>query len=135
MQVKHRLSCVGIAIEHGAIAAIGMSVLFCERCRDTHHFTHQAIVCGGELVEACNVASRNDQDMGRCLRSDVLECDHVLVLVNDSRRNVSGHKSAEETVTHITSSKWRRAGCSAGLSGCGQLSSPPVQTPRAPLRP
>ena len=103
MKMKYGLTCVRIAVEDGPIAAIGMAVLPGNERSCPHHFSHQGVIRRREIVEACNMTAWDDEHVRRRPRSNVFEYDDVVVLVNDSRRNLPGDQLAEKTVAHITS--------------------------------
>lgn len=111
VQVEHRLSGIGVAVEHCPVSGGGVSIVLRNRRCASHHFSHQRIVTRREVVHARDVPSRNDEDMRRCLGRDVFECDDVVVLIHDGRGNLSGDKFAEKAVVHITSSGRRHAEC------------------------
>ena len=111
MQVEDRLSGIGVAVEHGSISPGGVSVLFGNCRRASHHLSNQRIVVWRQVVHARDVPSRNDEDMRRCLRRNVFESHDVVVLIDDGGGNLSRDKFAEKAVAHITSSERRHAEC------------------------
>ena len=86
VDVEHRLAGVGVAVEDRPVAPIGVAGSLRERRAPSHHLADQAVVLGSELVEAGDVASRDDQHVRRRLRVDVLEGDDAVVLVDDGCR-------------------------------------------------
>jgi len=81
--VEHRLPGVRVAVENRPVTPIGVAGGLRERRTPPHDLSDKAVIVGSELVEAGDVASRDDQHVRRCLRIDVLEGDDAVVLVDD----------------------------------------------------
>jgi hypothetical protein len=56
------------------------------------------------LEQARDVLPRHDQDVGRSLRREIVEGDHLVVLMHDAGRYVAGHDAAEDAVAQGTTS-------------------------------
>ena len=96
VQVEHRLPGVGVAVEHGAVAALGVAALGGDCRGSPHHRADQAVVRTVEVVQRGDVRSRHDQHMHGRLRVDVLEGHEVVVLEHLLRRNLAGDDAAEQ---------------------------------------
>ena len=98
--MKNRLSRVRVAIEHRPITCVGVPGLACDRRGPCDHRADDIVVVRCELVERGDVATRDDQHVGRGLRVDVPEGNQSLVFVNDVGRYLVIDDPAEEAVWH-----------------------------------
>jgi len=98
MNVKHRLPCVGVAVEKRAVTVLGMSELAGEQRRASHHLPDDAVIGIGQVIECGDMGSWYHEDMGGSLRVDVVECDDPVVLEHDRGRDASFRDLAEEAV-------------------------------------
>ena len=100
VDVEHRLPGVRVAVENRPVAPIGVTGSFRERRTPSHDLPDKAVIIGSELVEAGDMASRDDQHVRRCLRVDVLEGDDAVVLVDDGCGDLTRDDLAEQAVGH-----------------------------------
>jgi len=96
--MKDRLSCITAIVDHHAVARniellLGRDV-FCHE----EEVADDLAIGNENAVDIGNVKLRHDQDVDRCLRIQVLECDGILVLMNDLRRDPFLDDLAENAV-------------------------------------
>ena len=71
-----------------------------KRRTPSHDLPYKAVILGSEVVEAGEVASRDDQHVRRRLRIDVIEGDDAVVLVDDGCGDLTRDDLAEQAVGH-----------------------------------
>ena len=98
MDVEHRLTRSGVAVENSPVAAFLVPVFLGDRSCSTCHLTDQPIILSRQFVERWDVTSRHDEHVHRRLRIDVPECDEPVVLVDEVARDLAGNNSAEEAI-------------------------------------
>ncbi len=98
MYVKHGLAGGGIAIHGDPIPFLGKSFLrsdlFCRKKKLTDISGARLV----QIVDRCNMAARNDQDMRRRLRVDIPKRHNVLRLINDIGCYLAAGKFAEQAI-------------------------------------
>src|SRR5690349_15245093 len=99
VQMIHGLPAVAAGVDDGSIAGFGNSFLPRESCGQTHHATEQIRV--GHVVERGDVLFWNDEDVGRRLRGDVPERDHLLVVDDRLRRNLAADDFAKNAACRL----------------------------------
>jgi hypothetical protein len=99
VQVKHSLSGGGVRIEDEPEAVFGAANLARKPSRGLHELANQRLILGTNRECARDVFARNQLYVRRRLRMDVREGDDALILVHDSRRQLSRGDSTEQTVT------------------------------------
>ena len=77
------LAGVAVRVEHRPEAAGRDAAILGDRRGASDDFPHNLIVTLGELVERRDVPFRDDQDVRRPLRVDVVEREDAIVFVND----------------------------------------------------
>jgi len=83
---------------HDETVAIGLQVKRAGNlCGPHDHSARRQRIGFGQLVEAGDVLSRNDENVNGRLWIDVVECDDILVLVRFPGGDVAGDDSAEQT--------------------------------------
>src|SRR5687767_3158897 len=101
MQVIHHLPAFRPAIAGQLVPALGIPGALCQLPRDKDAAAHQLGVPGLEPSQRLDVALRDDEQMHRCLRVDVLEGEHGVVLVLDVGGRLPRCDSTEHTaVSH-----------------------------------
>jgi hypothetical protein len=65
--------------------------------------TGHLLVLKLEIQQGCDVLARDNQNVDRCLRPDVSESDHAIVLVNNVTLNGSFDNPAKKTLAHRVS--------------------------------
>jgi hypothetical protein len=98
MNVENGLTRLAVAVEHGAITALGKSALSRNRGTTPQHLSNQRLVRFGNVVGCGNVLPRHHEDVHGSLRVDVVECDDVIVLVHQRRGDLATHDLAEQAV-------------------------------------
>ena len=106
MDVEHRLTGFGVAVEHGAIPAFRVTLLRGDGRRGPHQLADQRFVSRREVTGRRDVPFRHDQDMQRRLWVDVVERHQVRVLMNLRRRDLPGDNAAEEAGHGRDSTRW-----------------------------
>jgi len=98
--MKDALTGVRPLVDNEPVAAVRQTKFFGDVARREEDLSQRPGVLHGGVVDSWDVALRNDEDVHRRHRADVLECDHVIVLENDVRGRFSEHDVAEETAGH-----------------------------------
>ena len=75
-------------------------MLFCQRRGAAKHDPEDVVVRRSQVVERRDVPSGDDEQMKRRLRVDVLEGDHVLVVVDEMAGDLPSDDLAEQAVAH-----------------------------------
>ena len=83
MDVKDRLSCITVGVEDCTESTRRNTSLFRNHRRASNQFADELIVANRQLVQRRDVSLGDDQDVGRRLRVDVVEGDHVIVFMDD----------------------------------------------------
>lgn len=86
MQVRDRFAAVGAVVDDKTVA-VREVLLPGDRRRREQEVPENVLVFAGGLTDARNEFFRNDQDVGRGLRIDVLQSDAVIVFVDLLRRD------------------------------------------------
>ena len=97
MEMKYRLPRSRTHIQHGPISLLDVPLTRNLGRRQVTAADHFGIF-GLRLFQASKMLPGNDQHMRRRLGVDVLEGQHVLVLVNFLGRNLAAENAAEEAV-------------------------------------
>ena len=97
MDVENRLARTAVAVEHGSVSVLVVTVFFRKPCRMLDDFPHQNLVIVLQIVQRGNVTARDDEHMEGRLWINVLKRKDTVVLVNDRRRNFTGGDSAKQT--------------------------------------
>src|SRR5258706_6816831 len=81
--------------------AIGRAGVAGEAPGDDEHLAERRLVGGLRVVERRDVRFRHEQDMHRRLRADVVERDHLVVLVDLLRRDLAADDFAKNAIRLI----------------------------------
>ncbi len=96
VNVKHRLPG-GFAVIHDRSIAIGGQVQIASDLREAEQRrADRRHIRLGHVIEAGDVFARNDNDVRRCLRIDVVKGDDVGIFVDFFRRDLAECDAAEE---------------------------------------
>ena len=98
MDVKNRLTRTAVAVEHGSVSVLVVTVILRQSCRMLDDLPHQNLIIVLQVVQRGNVTARDDEHMEGRLWIDILKRKDAVVLVNDRRRNFAGGDPAKETV-------------------------------------
>ena len=98
MDVKNRLTRTAVAVEHGSVSVLVVTVILRQSCRMLNDFPHQNLIIVLQVVQRGNVTARDDEHIEGRLWIDILKRKDAVVLVNDRRRNFAGGDPAKETV-------------------------------------
>ena len=93
--MKHRLASFAVTVEDGAVPCVGVALLPRNGGCTPDHVANQQIVSGGKVVERRDVTSRDDENMERSLRVEILKGHEPIILIDDRRRNLPGRDSTE----------------------------------------
>lgn len=100
MEVKNTLAGVGTAVVDDPIARVGDSGLPGGAGGEQQEVAEKlAVLCLGS-VERSQVPARDDQEMHRGLRVQIVENYGPVVLENDACRCLTGGNPTEDAVTH-----------------------------------
>ena len=101
VNVEHRLSGVGLAVEYESCAGFLDAEFLRDNLCAVEHLAHEFAIFGLHVHDGCNVALRHHQKVHRSLRGDVVEGEYVIVFVDFLGRDFSLDNFAEKTVfTH-----------------------------------
>lgn len=101
MDMKHRLTCVGVAVEHRPIPPVGMAKIFRNQRRPSDHLTDEAVVIGRQVVQGRDMYAGDEQYVGGGLRVDVVERDDLVVVIDHVGGDIATHDFAEKAVGHV----------------------------------
>ncbi len=99
MQVRDRLARVRAVVDHEA-EAVGELEFFCDQLGDVDEVAEDVFVVRSRLGHARNGPLRNDEQMNRRLRLDVVEDDAVFILVLDFRGDFAVDDFLEKGLGH-----------------------------------
>src|SRR5215472_1244642 len=97
MQVKNRLPCSFAVVQHSSVACKQLAFARQVR-RHKLEFSKDYLILGARICQRLEVLPWANQDVCRRLRADVLECEEVLVLINELRWNLLRPNLAKEAV-------------------------------------
>ncbi len=102
MQVKmlDRLLCIRPAVHHQPIPRIGNTFLLGDSRRRPRQPAEQQRIRLRCIREPREVLARNDENMHRRGRLGVPKCHHIVVLVDNRRRNLAAGDLAKEAIVH-----------------------------------
>jgi hypothetical protein len=98
--VKNALASVGSGIDDNTEAAFSDPPVACELRGDFENVADHRSVARLDIEDSAHVLARNNQDMDRRSRADVLKGDHRIVLVNDLSFDFTFSDPAEKAVGH-----------------------------------
>ena len=101
MQMEDGLPAVGVRIDNHSITVFRKALLTCDRRRAQKQMTESALVVLFGFVERVDMITRNDQDVGRGLWTEIVERNTRVVLVNPSRRDLARGDLAEDAVVKL----------------------------------
>jgi len=91
------LPCIGAVVNDHAITRISDAKLAGEPARDHEQLAHNFDVAFTQLVYCTNVLARNDQHMYRRSRVNIVKGHDVIILVRETRRDVTAGNPTEKT--------------------------------------
>ena len=97
MEMAHGLAAIWACINNGA-ETIGEAKLCGDRGRGTEQFGHGSGIFTANSRERADMAARNQQNMGRRFRVNVVEGEKVRIFVDFLCGNLAGGDFAEEAV-------------------------------------
>ncbi len=106
MEVKNRLTSLGTIVDHQPVA-IGDSHLLRHTPGDEEQPTQQALVSWLHTAHTRDVAVRHDKDVDGSLAVQVVERRHLFVLVDNTRRSLTGDDATKEAIPHHATSPTR----------------------------
>ena len=98
--MKHRLAGVPVTVQDRPVSGVRMTLFPRDGGCTPDHFTNQRLLGCGEVVECCDVASRDDQNVQWSLGVDVPEGHQPIVLVDERGGDPPGRNLTEQTVGH-----------------------------------
>src|ERR671919_279528 len=100
VQVKDALARIGPGVDDHAKTALGDAMLARQARRDTEDLSDERVVVEFDIENARNMFARNNEDMHRRPGSDVLECNHGIVAIDNACLSPSLYNAAKKTVIH-----------------------------------
>jgi hypothetical protein len=102
VQMKNGLAAVIVRIDHDAVSFFGKTLTASDLGGGQKQLAERFPVALSRLVERGNVLARDQQNMRRSLRVDVVKSHAKIVFVNFFRRNIARNDFAKNTIfTHI----------------------------------
>lgn len=101
MQVINGLSPVRIAVNHDPISIVGNPKLHGQPLRGQHHFPQQALIILISLIQRRQSPVGHDKNVNWRNGIDVMECRHILILVDDPCRDLPAYDPAEYGVARL----------------------------------
>src|SRR5687767_8776802 len=101
VDVKDALARFAVGVEHGAVSAVAVTLLVRDGGGTSEHRADERVVLESEVVQRRNMRLRNNEDVERRLRVDVIQHDQLLVLVDRGHRNLTRDHFAEQAIAHV----------------------------------
>ena len=101
MQMKDGLSAIRICIYYDAISVLGKSLFSRDLGGRQEYMSERCLVALVGRVERIDVFTRNDQNMRRCLRREVVERDAHFVFVDSCGWDLTRSQLAENAVGNL----------------------------------
>src|SRR5436190_593650 len=98
VEVKHGLPAVGVRVYHHTISVLGKALVACDLCRRQKQMAERLFLTIRRFVQRIEVLARNDQDMRRRLRAEVVKSDAHAVLKNLLRRYLAARYPAKDAI-------------------------------------
>src|SRR5690606_15021101 len=102
MKVEYLLTAAAPGVDQRLEAGVEPLLLRQAR-RQQQHSAEQGLVLRGAVGKRRDVQLRDDQEVHPRERVDVMERQHLVVLVHLARRDVAGDDLAEDAVSHVDS--------------------------------
>ncbi len=96
MNVVHTLAAIFITVEYGSESAFCNTALFCNRCCYARHTAHSRFVLCFQIVECGNVLTRDDQNVCRSRRIDILKRHNQFVLIDEGGGDFTQNNFAKQ---------------------------------------
>ena len=80
MQMKYRLAAIGICVDHNAIPIFRKTLIASDIRGRREQMAELAPMPGAGLIQRINMLARNDQNMGRSLRRQIVKGNASIVL-------------------------------------------------------
>ena len=98
VQMKNGLPAVAVRVDDDAIAVFGKAFFACYFRAGQKQVTERFPVIFSGFVERIEMLARDDQNVRRRLRANIVEGDAHVVFVNSRRRNLARNNSAKQTI-------------------------------------
>src|SRR5690606_36403740 len=98
VQMENRLAAIGVRICDDSVTGVRKTFVAGDLCGRQHQMSDKLLLILSRGIERLDMHTRNDQNMRRSLRLDVIERDAPVVFVNDASRNGSFDDLAKYTV-------------------------------------
>ncbi|MDQ5940961.1 MAG: hypothetical protein QG632_687 [Candidatus Dependentiae bacterium] len=92
-------ACPGIHFKVKAFVR-GISMDLRKLANKVHHSNNHRTGLVGKVVDACNMDTRNNKDMDRCLRRTIIECDRIVIFCHKRNRDLVRSYFTEDAVDH-----------------------------------
>jgi hypothetical protein len=100
VHVEDELPSVSVTVDHQPIAAFGVTALAGYfRCCDKK-MSHAFRVGGSDLIDGVDVLEGNEQQVGRSVWMDVLECEAVFIPIDHLSWDLSVADFAKQAIEH-----------------------------------
>src|ERR1043166_24935 len=98
VKMKHSLPAVGVSVYHNAITIVRKMLLTCDLGGGMKQMPKHFFMVPINVIERVNMIARNDQNMRRRLRTQIIERDAHLIVINPRRRYLTRHYLAKNTI-------------------------------------
>lgn len=100
MKVEYGLAAIGVRIDHDPVSIAGETLALCDIGRRQKQMAESLLMPRGSLVHRIDVLARDDENMGRRLRRNVVERQAKIVFINSLRRYVAGSDLTKDAIGH-----------------------------------
>lgn len=98
--MKYRLAAVRVCVDHDAIAGIGKPLFTRDLSRRIKEMPERTFMFAGSFIQRRNVLARDDENVRRRLRAEVVKGDTNIVLVDLLRGNLARRDLTKNTLAH-----------------------------------
>ncbi len=121
MDVKNRLSAIGLVIGNQPVAAFSDTLFSRHLRRRQHNLADQVLVRFLQFVESRDVLTGNKQHMRRRLWVEIAKRQHIVGLMNDIRLNFTAYHFAKNTIVAHIQFPWSHGGLIHDLSSADRV--------------
>ncbi len=121
MDVKNRLSAIGLVIGNQPVATLSDTLFSCHLRRRQHYLADQVLIRFLKFVERRDVLTGNKQHMRRCLWVEIAKRQHIVGLMNDVRLNFTAYHFTKNAIVAHIKFPWSRPGLIHDLTSADRV--------------